>query len=175
MKLTKFHGAGGAHIGLFGRPTIYREDEKEGAGGSGGDGGMPKDREGWVKLIGEVVHGAISEREKRSAKAQTANITKLVADSVAAALKDYKPATTEEPGEEPGEDGKPAPKKKGSLPPEFQAELSARDKKLQGFEKQLAESKAKEAAAEKRSQVVEERNALAAAIATAAGVRVGEL
>ncbi len=158
----KFHGAGGAHTGLFGRPSILRAPEPAGGGGSGGgdDEGMPKTRAEWVKLIGEIVHGSIGEREKRATKATQ----KLIADTVAEAVKGLavKPEVEEtDPNADPAT---PPAAKKGALPPEFQAELSARDKKLQGFEKQLAESKAKEAAAEKRAQAVEERNTLTSAL-----------
>lgn len=117
-------GPGGAHLGMFGRPTMLMApvgDEGGGGGGDDEDKPITITRKGLITLINETFHRAFGEREKRLTKSLSDTLNKALGekmDDLRKALID----DTEPPPSGGREDERGGG---GQIPAHLQAELTA--------------------------------------------------
>lgn len=172
VKDWKFSGAGGAHVGLFGRSTIMMAPEKDKGGGGGDDdpdddddaAELPKDRKGWKKFIGSIVKGTVDGLEASNAKKRDKQTAKIVAEALKATglVKGEgdepddpdKPDDDKEKAKDRDKDGK---FKKGD---EQNAAINAAKKAADDAKKIAVEERDKRIAAERRQQAQEEKSKL---------------
>jgi hypothetical protein len=142
-------GAGGAHTGLFGRPTILREEDKDKAGGGEGGEGKSKGEDDETKF-----NRILAARERSNEK----KLAKLISEGVAAALlaAGVKPKVE---GEEPPPDDKDdkSNKSKPRVDPVLQAQLDKMSKEVTEAKKIAESEKALRIKADKRAEADEER------------------
>lgn len=157
---SKISGSGGYHIGMFGRPLVMREGEKDGKGGTGGEEGGDDDEEKkFTERFNKLFHKAMSEREKRlETKIMKGLETTLGAkfDELTTKLGEAGKQKEEPP---PGDESKLRDRGK-FIPAELAAEI-AKVKNDAKEARELAEKFKKEAEAEKsRASKTEERQLL---------------
>lgn len=156
----KFSGAGAAHTGMFGRPTILREGEDDKPGG-----GDDKDKKKKTidddtrKEIVDLIHSTFTEREKRDAKKRGKEMEDAITKALAPVLE--KLSANPDPGDDGDKGDKKPPTKKpdnSNLPPEVQAILAKQAKEIEALKTQNEQTKAEkdaERTARKRNEEVQ--------------------
>lgn len=163
-------GSGAYHIGMFGRPAIFMNPNKD-KGGSGGGGndddGGDDDLEAKVlPILNKFFHKAFGEREQRQEK----KLAKLIETTLGAKLEEISEKLgAAKPKDDEGGDEKPTDKPRGNdgkfstrLSPEIQAQLdkAAKDAKeakdlASKYQKEAEEQKARGRKSEEISELTQ--------------------
>lgn len=149
---NKISGPGGYHVNVWGRPTVLMGPEGDGgSGGSGGDGESDDDKKLTTK-INEVVHKALSERDKRF----ETNFDKKLTKSLEAATEKITNTLSEKLASMQTQ----TPEKKTEPPAETSAQLTQLQKQVKDLMDSNAEFKRKAEESEQKSRKTEEINSL---------------
>lgn len=156
MKI-RVSGPGGMHVGMFGRPMMFREEEKEKTGG--GEGGEGDAEKRFGEMFNKFFHKAMGERDKRSEAKMTKTLEGFQAKMMEELGKLFEAKGTEEKKPEGGDQ-----QKKTELDPETRAALKrAEDTAKESLAKATKwEQEAK--AAKEQARKTEERNLLVSSL-----------
>lgn len=150
------NGSGGAHIGMFGRPTIHMNKEDDGSGGGDDDEMDPK----LVQTFNKLFHKASAEREGRFEK----RILSKMETTLGSKFDEIKSLITADMNDDDDDDDAPPTKKeKGSsdgLSPEVRAQLQRSEnmakeakEKADKWEREAKEAQTRAAKTEERTQL----------------------
>lgn len=173
----KFSGAGGAHVGLFGRPTMFRENEDDKGGGGGDDDKLDPKLErqlnkwfrtsGFSKRIEDEVSKRVTKSVEDAFTKEDSPIMKAISGIAA------KRSEGGDPGDEGDPDGKGDRGPDGKFKPrgakpdsEIMARLKAAEEKAQRAENKIKEADDRRIAAERKADMDEERSLLAKELAS---------
>lgn len=173
LNSTSIRGAGGAHIGFFGRPTILMNQENgQGGGGGGGQpkpggegGGAPAlsdDARGEVaKLVNEAVSGAVTRHMANFKKQFSEDMGKTFAETLGPISQQLQALS----------ESNQAPKGGRNVAPSEDRETKEAMTRYEGRIKELEQANAKEREAREQEKATrlreEERGSLATALRAA--------
>ena len=152
---NRVSGSGASHIGLFGRPTIFREDEKDKSGG-GGEGG--DDEKKFGEMFNKFFHKAMGERDKRSESKMAKTLESFQVKMLEEVGKLFE---GKEPKKEEGEGGE---KKKDELSPETRAAIQRAERAAKEASDKADKWEREAKAASDKSRRNEERNLLVSSL-----------